>query len=398
MDKKSILIFGVGPLQKSIIQRCKMKGLYTVGIDPSQDASCKELVDAFEIVGGQDFEKTIEVAERYQVKGIITAATDKPLVMMARVVEKLQLPFFSIETAEWSTDKILMKQKFQEAGIPCANGFLLNSLDELANLKVDYPVIVKPRDNSGSRGVIYCTNFKEVEIAVQEAFQYTKKGNVLIEEFIEGIEYSIESLHFDGKSHVIQFTEKVTSEFPYNVELGHIEPAELSKETQQEIKILISKIAKSLKFDNCASHTELKVNAKGIRIIETSPRLGGDFITSHLVPLSTCVNIEDQLINIAMGEKVDYKLESKVSLISYFNFPVGKKIIKAISIDEIRERFSNVVEYRLDLKTNQEINIITNSLNRYGYFILAGTEKKTLLEQRDKINVFLRNQLICNSN
>ena len=393
MDKKSILIFGVGPLQKSIIQRCKMKGLYTVGIDPLQDASCKKLVDAFEIVGGQDFEKTIEVAERYQVKGIITAATDKPLVMMARVAEKLQLPFFSVETAEWSTDKLLMKQKFQEAGIPCANGYILNSINELNNLKVDYPVIVKPRDNSGSRGVIYCTNFNEVKLAVQVAFQYTHKGNVLVEEFIDGKEYSIESLHFAGKSHVIQFTEKVTSEFPYNVELGHIEPAELSKETQQEIKILISKIAKSLKFDNCASHTELKVNATGIRIIETSPRLGGDFITSHLVPLSTCVNIEDQLINIAMGEKVDYKLESKVSLISYFNFPVGKKIINAISIDEIRERFSNVVEYRLDLKTNQETNIITNSLNRYGYFILAGTEKKTLLEQRDKINVFLGNQL-----
>lgn len=137
-----------------------MKGLYTVGIDPSQDASCKDMVEAFEIVGGQDFEKTIEVADRYKVRGIITAATDKPLVMMARVAEKLRLPFFRIETAECSTDKLLMKQKFQEAGIPCANGFLLHSMEELTNLNVDYPVIVKPRDNSGSRGVIYCTNFK----------------------------------------------------------------------------------------------------------------------------------------------------------------------------------------------------------------------------------------------
>lgn len=396
MDKKAILIFGVGPLQKSIIERCKMKGLYTVGIDPSQDASCKDMVEDFEIVGGQDFEKTIEVADRYKVRGIITAATDKPLVMMARVAEKLRLPFFSVETAECSTDKLLMKQKFQEAGIPCANGFLLHSMEELINLNVDYPVIVKPRDNSGSRGVIYCTNFKEVELAVQEAFQYTKKGNVLIEEFIEGNEYSIESLHFDGRSHVIQFTEKVTSEFPYNVELGHIEPAELSKETQQEIKILISKIAKSLKFNNCASHTELKVNSKGIKIIETSPRLGGDFITSHLVPLSTCVNIEDQLINIAMGGTVDYKPENQASLISYFNFPVGKKIIKTISIDEIRERFPSVVEYQFDLKSDEEINLITNSLNRYGYFIIAGTEKKTLIVQRDEINMFLENQLVGN--
>jgi carbamoyl-phosphate synthase large subunit len=219
MDKKTILIFGVGDLQKSIIERCKAKNLFVVGIDPMAEATCRELVDAFEIVGGQDFDKTVEVAERYQVKGIITAATDKPLVMMARVAEKLNLPFFSVETAEWSTDKLLMKQKFHEAGIPCANGFLLNSVDELATLNVDYPVIVKPRDNSGSRGVIYCTGFNEVELAVQEALQYTKKGNVLVEEFIDGKEYSIESLHVAGNTHVIQYTEKITTPRPYNVEL-----------------------------------------------------------------------------------------------------------------------------------------------------------------------------------
>ncbi len=217
--KDSILVFGVGELQKSIIERCKKKKLFVVGIDPMAEAMCRNLVDAFEVVGGQDFEKTVEVAERYNVKGIVTAATDKPLVMMARVAEKLQLPFFSVETAEWSTDKLMMKQKFQESGIPCANGFILNSVDELTELKVDYPVIVKPRDNSGSRGVIYCNNLKEVEIAVKEALQYTKKGNVLIEEYIEGKEYSIESLHYAGKTYVIQYTEKITTPLPYNVEL-----------------------------------------------------------------------------------------------------------------------------------------------------------------------------------
>ena len=95
MAKDAILIFGVGELQRSIISRAKDKGLFVVGIDPNENASARLLVDAFEIVDGQDYEKTLFIAQKYNIKGIITAATDKPLVMMARVAEKLNLNFFS---------------------------------------------------------------------------------------------------------------------------------------------------------------------------------------------------------------------------------------------------------------------------------------------------------------
>lgn len=87
MDKKAILIFGVGKLQKSIILRAKAKGLFVVGIDPCSDAVCKDDCDAFEVVGGQDLAGTLTVARKYNISAIITAATDKPLVMMAKVAE-----------------------------------------------------------------------------------------------------------------------------------------------------------------------------------------------------------------------------------------------------------------------------------------------------------------------
>lgn len=373
--KDSILVFGTGDLQKSIIERCKLKNLLVVGIDPQAEATCRELVDAFEVVGGQDFEKTMEVAERYQVKGIITAATDKPLVMMARVAEKLNLAFFSVETAECSTDKLLMKQKFQEAGIPCARGFLLNSVDELATLKADYPVIVKPRDNSGSRGVIYCTNFNEVELAVQEALQYTKKGNVLVEEFIDGKEYSIESLHVAGNTHVIQYTEKITTPRPYNVELGHIQPADLTNTQKEEINSIISGIAVCMGFTNCASHTELKINSKGIYVIETSPRLGGDFITSILTPLSTGFNLEEQLIHIALCEPVDANTGrvERASGVCFFSFPVGKvtAISHELSAGSQWPVANGLQNFQLKLKVGDTVSQITSSLNRYGQFIVS---------------------------
>ena len=394
--KDSILVFGVGELQKSIIERCKKKKLFVVGIDPMAEAMCRNLVDAFEVVGGQDFEKTVEVAERYNVKGIVTAATDKPLVMMARVAEKLQLPFFSVETAEWSTDKLMMKQTFQESGIPCANGFILNSVDELTELKVDYPVVVKPRDNSGSRGVIYCNNLKEVEIAVKEALQYTKKGNVLIEEFIEGQEYSIEGIHYNGEHHVIQYTEKITTPLPYNVELGHIQPADLTINQKEEINSIISGIAVNFGFTNCPSHTELKINSSGIYVIETSPRLGGDFISSTLVPLSTGINMEDILIDISTNHLLqkDYikQIFEKSSGIKYFELQEGT--LKSIDLSNSLDSISGITQWRFDLQSDERVPKITSSLNRYGYAIFQTDTRDELFDSFNRLNQYLKKHIV----
>ena len=392
MDKKSILIFGVGELQRSIIRRAKLKGLFTIGIDPCADAVCKDEVDAFEIVGGQDFEGTCAVVEKYGVDAIVTAATDKPLVMMARVAEKYGFPFYSVETAQWSTDKYQMKQRFLEGGVPCARGRLIAKVEEADDLY--YPLIVKPRDNSGSRGVKLCRNKEELQEAMQEALQYSHLDTVLVEEYIEGQEYSIEGLHYEGKSEVIQFTEKTTTEFPYNVELAHKQPANLTKEQKNDIRELVSKIASCMHFENCPSHTELKINERGIFIIETSPRLGGDYITSTLVPLSTGINMEDQLLNIALGEKVDTQTGrvEKASGVCFFCLPEG--IVKHID-PKIKEATSwpGVYSFELKLKEGDEVHQITSSLNRYGEFIIEAESREQLDMMMDDIDSRTRNAL-----
>ena len=385
-SNKSILIFGTGPLQQSLIERCKLKGLFTVGIDPNPDAKCKNSVDAFEVVAGDDFKMTLAVAQKYNISGVITAATDKPLVMMARVAEKLHLPFFSVETALNSTDKLLMKKKFIEAGLPCAKGYVINNARELAELNVTYPVIVKPRDNSGSRGVIYCDNHTSAADALEEALRYTKKGNVLIEEFIEGQEYSIEGIHYNGEHHVIQFTEKTTTDFPYNVEIAHTQPADISPQQQNKIKKLITQIGQTLGFENCASHTELKINSRGIYIIETSPRLGGDFISSTLVPLSTGINMENILIDISIKNKIDNNVLrpslSKYSSVKYFNFPTG--VVSSIeNIDKLNS-IKEIIYWKLSLQDGDSIKKITSSLDRYGYVIFQTEKRSSLTDSMNK--------------
>ena len=375
MDKRSILVFGVGELQQSIISRAKKMNLNVVGIDPCEDAYCKGDCDAFEVVGGQDFNGTIDVAKKYNVSAIVTAATDKPLVMMARVAKELCLPFYSVETAEWSTDKFQMKQRFLEGGVPCARGRLIHNSEEAQEL--NFPLICKPRDNSGSRGVKLCRSLTELDLCIKEALEVSKLDTVLVEEFIEGREFSIESLHYDGKSEVIQFTEKKTTEFPYNVELGHKQPANLTDDQRNQICDIISKIASCMHFDNCPSHTELKINERGIFVIETSPRLGGDYITSTLTPLSTGINLEDQLLHIALGEPVDTTTGrvDKASAVCFFSLSEGK--VKAIDsrINEV-SKWPNVHSFHLNLKAGDTINKITSSLNRYGQFIVTSDSRE----------------------
>ncbi len=376
-NKKAVLVFGVGPLQKSIIKRAKLMGLFTVGIDPVADATCRDAVDAFVVVGGQDYEGTCAVVERYGIDAIVTAATDKPLVMMARIAEKYGFPFYSVETAQWSTDKFQMKQRFLEGDVPCAKGRLVKSVEETADMV--YPVIVKPRDNSGSRGVKLCRSKEELAASMSEALEVSKLDTILVEEYIEGPEYSIEGLHYNGKAEVIQFTEKKTTEFPYNVELGHKQPANLTEEQKDAIREIVSKIGKALKFENCPSHTELKINERGIFVIETSPRLGGDYITSTLVPLSTGINMEDQLLYIALGEMVDTTTGrfDKASGVCFLNLPCGK--VTAID-DAIKEvgSWPNVKEFSTSLKVGDEIRPITSSLNRYGQFIIQANNREEL--------------------
>lgn len=383
MDRKAILVFGVGELQQSIISRAKKMNLFVVGIDPCEDAYCKDDCDAFEVVGGQDFDGTLAVAKKYNVSAIVTAATDKPLVMMARVATELHLPFFSQETAEWSTDKFQMKQRFIEGNVPCARGRLIHNSEEAKDLY--FPLICKPRDNSGSRGVKLCRDLSELDTCIKEAFEVSKLDTVLVEEFIEGREFSIESLHFEGKSEVIQFTEKKTTEFPYNVELGHKQPANLTEDQRNQIRDIIVKIAHCMHFENCPSHTELKINDRGIFVIETSPRLGGDYITSTLTPLSTGINLEDQLLHIALGEKVDITTGrvDKASAVCFFSLPEGKVTAIDSKINEVSS-WQNMHCFQLKLKVGDKVNQITSSLNRYGQFIVTGHSREEVDKLVDK--------------
>jgi biotin carboxylase len=371
--RKNILVFGGGELQLSIIQKIREKGYFATVIDPLHDAYARNASNFFEVIDGQDFDGTCQIIEKYKIDAILTAATDKPLKIMAKIAANYNFKFFSENTALLATDKYLIKEIFNQNQIPHAQGKLVNG----ESLWHKFPCIIKPRDNSGSRGVIYCNNHQEYLNALAEAFRYTAMDTVLVEEFISGKEYSIESLHYNGKAEVLQITEKQTTEFPYNVELGHIQPCDLPESQINDIKSIISSIGIAAGFENCASHTEIKIEDNRIVVIETSPRLGGDFITSHLVPLSTGIDMEECLIDISLGNLPIYSANKKLaSAIEYFHLMPG--IVKEIKAFETNP---DIVKIECSLKPGSTIPLIRNSTDRYGYFIISGNNRTDIIEK-----------------
>ncbi len=382
MKQKSVLIFGGGVLQESIINVCNSMGLFTIVIDPNPNAFCSKFASLFVSFSNNEYEVARDLVIKYNVSAFVTAATDKPLVVMAKIAQEFNLCLFSEETAILCTDKFLMKQRFSENKIPHAIGFDINSPDQVC---IDYPIILKPRDNSGSRGVVLCESKNQLNDFFKETIRYTKKSSILVEEYIEGKEYSIEALHTESRTHIIQITEKKTTLFPYNVELGHIQPANIEYSIKQEIYEIIRKIAKAFDFRYCASHTELKISHKGITVIETSPRLGGDYITSKLTQLSTGVDVEESLMQICLGDFKEKILlpEKNVSGIEYFVLNPG--LIQNIGDLSAITKIKGVKYFNFSLNVGDQIPIIKSSLDRYGFVIIQAENISDYIKILDNV-------------
>jgi carbamoyl-phosphate synthase large subunit len=223
---------------------------------------------------------------------------------------------------------------------------------------------------------------------IRETQQFCGDGRYIIEEFIEGDEISVEGIVQNHTVEIIQLTDKMVTDPPYNVELGHIQPSRYEY-LKEKIRSVLQKVVTDSGLNDCAIHPELKIKDDEITIIEIGPRLGGDFITSHLVPLSTGINMEELVIKIATGTPFTLTMKEMAAMVSYLNFETGCKVTNILSLNNIRETFGHVVDYQFTLRIGESIPLITNSLNRYGHFIVQSAKADGLISLAKEINSFI---------
>lgn len=382
---KSILIFGGGDNQKTLIQNAKDLDYKTIVIDPNPLATAKNLADIFEVVDAKDYQRTKEIALKYQVSGIVTCQMENPLILMSELASELNFLFPKRESVAKARDKFLMKKAFLKNGVSCAKGQLINNISQIEPQTVTFPSILKPVDAFSSRGVYKVNSFEEIVERFAESQHFSTNGTVILEEFIDGREFSIESITNNGETYIIQITEKEITPYPNTVEISHIQPANISDIEKNQIEHLVKKAIKALDLDFCATHTELKLSSKGPVMIEIGARLGGDYITSHLVSLSTGISIEKLAIQIAMGDFTTVPLrEDSAAAIRYLSLPSGRKVS---AVDDFKILFNDpcFIHAMIFLKSGDLIQPITDSSKRPGFVIVSGENHSDVSEKSQNL-------------
>jgi len=233
---KSVMIFGAGINQLELIREAKALGLVTVVIDPQDEPPGKAEADHFFRIDGNDYDSTKAVALENNVSGIVTVQMEKPLRLMAHLARELCFVFNSPEVTERCIDKWLMKEALTANHVPCARGVLLKPGEQIRLPDtIGYPVIIKPRDAFSSRGVYRCADAGDIESYIAESRSFSSSGDVIIEEFLQGMEYSVEAVTFNGETTIVQITEKYITPYPRTVEMGHLQPADLEMTVRMQM-------------------------------------------------------------------------------------------------------------------------------------------------------------------
>ena len=368
-------------MQLPAIKKAKEMGFYVGVIDYDPNAIGIEFADEYFNVSTIDIEGVAKTAKAFAPDGIVTLATDMPMRSIAAAAKECNLPAISMETAIKTTDKGEMIKAFEEHGVAHPWFYIVENQEAFDKIKgkLCFPCILKPCDNSGSRGVVLCKSADSLCTDYTYAKSCSRGGSVIIEEYLEGNEVSVEVIAISGEPHIIQVTDKITTGAPHFVEMGHSQPSQLDATSIEQIKKLAADAVRAVGIENGPAHVEIMLTKNGPKMIELGARLGGDCITTHLTPLSTGVDMVKSIIEIACGNTPD--IESKLSLASAIRFISAEKSGKISEISGIEKarNVAGVTEVSLTKKVGDAACDIKSSNDRLGFIIAqAQTPEKAL--------------------
>lgn len=373
-NKLRLLILGGSHLQVPAIREARIMGLEVGVLD--QDPGCpgRGSSDRFFLASTYDEEAVLECAREFQPHGIVTLGTDRPMRSVAYACAALGLPSITHEAALRSTNKYDMIRAFQEGGVSHPDFLYFDPREEeMASIleRIPLPVIIKPLDSSGSRGVILVRAREELAEAVGYSASFSGRGDVLVEEFMEGPEVSVEIIILRGEPVVLAITDKTTTGFPHFVETMHAQPSSLPETDQAAIRELAMRSCKAVGLDRGTAHVEIILTKTGPKIVEVGPRMGGDYITTHLVPLSSGINMTRLMIEDALD--LDPQLPERkpaAACICYLEQHPG--VFRGVeNLEQVRQE-PGIVEAGVFIEEGHEMKELLSSVDRLGYIISRG--------------------------
>lgn len=388
--QKRLLVLAAGILQVPVIKKAKEKGYYVIAVDGDSNAIGLQYADKAICANITDEEIMLEIACEQHVDGVIHPCSEVSMNVMGRINDELGLAGITKEQAIRATNKHLMREAFEKGNAPSPKSILTDSAEDAwEHLQNDFTTdgILKPSRNSGSRGiakVVRDMNKADFINAYNIALNESRDKSVLIEQFIEGPEFSIEIIVWNGKVNVLTVTDKKTTGAPHFVELGHNQPSCYSKEDVETLKAAAVAGVKALGVNNCACHAEAKLMNGKAYLMEIGARLGGDFISTELTHLSTGIDMVAAAINVALGIEPDLsvKEEPKGACIRYFCPKPGRLI--SVSNTEVLDD-PHVYKKKIYVHEGDIIPEVTSSLSRSGHVIVIEKTPQKAIELAERL-------------
>lgn len=373
---KKIAIIGANDFQNPLILKAKSLG-YETHVFAWQDGSIGEkTADYFYPISIVEKDEILEKCKEIGIDAIATIASDLATLTVNYVAEKLGLPGNSLECTKKSTNKYEMRKAFKEAGVATPGFEIVSSPEDIEKLSdMEYPLIVKPTDRSGSRAITKIYKKEELEEAISKAIENSFEKKAIVEEYIEGNEFSAEGITYNGEHKFLTITRKATTGAPHFIETGHIEPAGLSKDMEEKIYNELTKALTALQITNSATHSEFKITPNGdIRIIEIGARMGGDCIGSDLVQISTGYDFIKMVIDVAMGNKPSFEkvTEPKIAVI---RFIFNKKDLE--DFERVKKEAPELIYFVSKIEDISSHKVVDSS-SRFGFYILACENKEKI--------------------
>ncbi len=366
---KRLAIIGASYLQEPLIRKAKEMGLETHVFAWAAGDVGEKIADHFYPISITEKDEILDKCRQIGIDGICSIASDLAVVTVNYVAEHLGPVGNGSENTLLSTNKYNMRRAFAEDGDPSPRSIIVESVEDIG-CELTFPVIVKPLDRSGSRGVCKVFDRSELDRAITEAKDQGFIKKALVEEFVSGAEYSVECISYRGEHHFLALTYKYTTGSPHFIERGHFEPADVAPSMLESIKDTVFHALDTLKMSNGASHSEIKIDDEGnIKVIEIGCRMGGDLIGSSLVNYSTGVDYVKAVIDIALGNEPDLapSEEPCAAGVRFICFPEDIEIYSRLRTEH--------PELIADSDVPSEIKgEVTDSSARSGYFIMKGQD------------------------
>ena len=364
---KKIAILGANESIAILIKKAKELGYETHVFAWGCGDVGEGLADYFYPISISEKEKIYEKCKEIGISGICSITSDFAAPVVSYISRKFGFPSNPEKTDLLARNKFQMRETLSmipNTYVP--KHILVSSLEDINLVKnFNFPVIVKPTDRWSSKGVNRVDSYAKLNEAINTAIGESLEKKAVIEEFIDGNEYSAECIVKNGDAKILAFTKKETTGYPHYIETGHRQPSDLTKEKQEEITPIILDGIKSLGIQNSAAHVEFKITPSGkLGFIEIGARMGGDCIGTYLTPISTGLDYVKMVIDVACGNELDFTLKSTPKKVAV------KFIIDESDILKMEQINSSNIVFKSSIDSSFKNEVIDSS-TRHGYYIFT---------------------------